>query len=428
MTTTVANVLERPLAAGETALAVPGTPMILSQTFDGPLDVPALRAALADLSTIHPVLTARILPGAGGHILRRSPSATAPALELAPPDTPPDPGAQAAAAPFALGTPLLRALLHTGPDASHRFTMVINHAIADGTSFLALYSTLWQRYNAHTTGPPPEIPPAAPCLPPPVEESIADRFTPQDLAAFLERRARRLQASPCARMPSLAAGPAGPGPEPGVHLHRVDLSAGQVTRLTAVARDADTTLHMALCGVTLTAIRTQIPGPPTPLTLTCMSTVDIRPRLQPRIPRDRLVMAVAVPDMSVDVTPDTDPLRTGALLWKQLKADAADGTIDRTVAAMPHLLAEATTEKPMTVFISNVINRSPLHLPHTLTAGPRENFTYAPGPVPAVFFSDTPDDGVAITLVLPRAWYTTDQTRALAQAITDTLTHTLLED
>ncbi|MFF1415989.1 hypothetical protein ACFVX6_40550 [Streptomyces sp. NPDC058289] len=411
---------ERPLTAGETALAVPGTPMITHQTLHGPLDVPALRAAVADLSTLHPVLTARILPGASGYILRRSPAAAAPALRWA---TWPEVGSgtESAAAPFSVGSPLLRATLHTRSSQSHQLTLALSHAIADGTSFMALHGTLWERYCAHTASLASQLPTPPSALPAPVEEMFTGRFTAQDIADFLRRRAERIDSTACARMAPLAALESGPGHEPGIHLRRTDIPADQLARLTQATRDCGISLHHALCAITLAAIRSQIPGPPHALAMTFMSPVDVRRRAG--IPHDRLVMAVAVPDMTVDVTPDAHPLTLGTQISQQFRATVADGSIDRSIAAMPQLLAEAGNAAPMTAFISNVMNRATRALPpDELNAGPLEAYTYAPGPVPAVFFTDLPGQSMAFTLALPRAWYTAAQTNALAQAINRTFT------
>lgn len=411
---------ERPLSASELAFALPGIPMVMSQTITGDLDTAALSEAVAELSILHPVLTARFQPSASGLVLRRGPSLPPPALQQHDTDT----AAGSVDAPFTLGAPLLRVVLSTRDDGSHRLALVLSHAIGDGTSVGALWAALWECYAARVSGRCPDLPAPALALPQPVECLLAERFTAQDLEAFLARRATQMQGLAPATIVPLAAGPDGPGPQVGVHLRRVELNTACLEQLSALARSARITPYALLIGIVLASVRTQI-DKPGPVTLSCASAVDIRSRITPPVSPHQLVMAVAVPHMVVEASPDADPVDLAHDAWRQLRTCIADGSIDRLLAATPQLLDEVSSASVPTVGISSVSGRITPSLPALLTGGPLYTYSYAPGPLPLVYFSDLPGPGMAITLVHPRAWFTARQCRDLGDAVSDTLARVL---
>jgi hypothetical protein len=408
---------ERLLAAGETALAIPGTPMVISQVLSPALDTDALARAVTALSALHPVLAARIEATDHGMVLRRSRTWPAPALQKYS-------GPRSGDEPFPIGEPLLRAILVPEAAGGHRFTLVVSHVVGDGTSMAALWSTLWEIYEADTAGRTPDLPPPGSGLPQPVQEYYTHRFTEQDITAYLAQRSAQTDGRSPAVITPLAAHPGGgPGPETGAHRGRTVVNARQTARLEHTARQAGTTLHALLCGVALAAVRTQIDVQDRPAVMTCASPVDVRTRVRPPIPAHRLVMAVAVPQFIVEAGPAPDPAVLAHVIGQQMRTAAESGDVDRAFAAMPQLLADTTAAMPPTLIVSSVLGRTPAHAP--VGDGPLDAYAYAPGPAPAVYVQSLPDKGLALSVVMPCAWFTTAQCHQLTEALTDALARVL---
>lgn len=407
---------ERLLAAGEVALAVPGTPMVISQFLAGTVDTRALARAVTALSALHPVLAARIEAADHGLVLRRSPAWPAPTLHE-------HAGPGRADEPFRIGDPLLRAALAPEADG-YRFTLAVSHAIGDGTSMAALWAALWEVYRAEGAGQVPDLPPSAAGLPRPVQESYDGRFTEQEIAAYLAERSAQTAGRPLATITPLATGPdGGPGTGTGAHVGRIVVDAEQALRLEQAALNAGTTLNAMVCGVALTAVRTQTSAHQGPAMMTCASTVDIRKRVRPRIPAHHLVMAVAVPQFVIEAGPVPHPADLGRAVGQQMRAMAKSGGVDRAFAAMPQLLTDTAAAMPPSVIVSSVLGRTPASAP--VGAGPMEAYAYAPGPVPALYVQSLPEQGLALSVVLPRAWFTAAQCHDLTTAVSAALTRAL---
>ncbi|MFE0424072.1 amino acid adenylation domain-containing protein, partial [Streptomyces sp. NPDC058953] len=136
-------------------------PMALRLT--GTLDVPALRAALGDLTARHESLRT-VFPATDGEPRQRvlDPAAA----ELALPVVPVPPEGLAAELtrltrlPFALDRepPLRATLLATGPD-EHVLLLVIHHIAGDGSSHRPMLRDLSEAYTARRDGRAPALPP-----------------------------------------------------------------------------------------------------------------------------------------------------------------------------------------------------------------------------------------------------------------------------
>ncbi|MBD0254689.1 MAG: AMP-binding protein, partial [Cytophagales bacterium] len=146
------------------AYNVPG-----AYVLEGPLDVPALEAALHELAGRHESLRTTFVEVAGEPRQRVHPPGALPfrlaCLDLTGDEArsllPAELAAQEAAAPFDLEKgPLLRAkLIRTAPDR-HVFLFTIHHLVADGWSLQLLAREVVSGYNARLEGRPgPLLPP-----------------------------------------------------------------------------------------------------------------------------------------------------------------------------------------------------------------------------------------------------------------------------
>ncbi|MEU9338785.1 amino acid adenylation domain-containing protein [Streptomyces sp. NPDC048290] len=221
--------------------------MAFALRLDGPLDAPALTAAVADVAARHPALSLTVRDDDGTPVLVPGPAPSLVTRDI-------DPGtrdavtAEESAAPFDLtaGPPARFTLLRTGPG---RATLlgVLHHLVYDGTSTDILLTDLAACY-AHRTGdgPAPEPPAPAPA-PVPV-------YGPDELAAAAGHWEGRELPSPTVQLPGLTAdpgGPSGPGTGPGAVVS-FDLDPALRADLAATAEKLGVTVFELL----LTAVHT----------------------------------------------------------------------------------------------------------------------------------------------------------------------------
>ena len=411
--TITAAVEERPLAASEAALAALGTPIVFSHRLRGRLDLNALNAAVDDLLDLHPVLSSRILPAGQHYVLRLDASLPRPRLSHAG-------DAGHLGTPHPLDTPVLQATVIEEAADRHTFVLSVHHAICDGISAMTLLETLWRSYTAHATGGTPLLPRRTIGLPRSVDEHFRDRFSDEELASFLADRASKLRGLSPACLPVHA----DPVTEPGAHIRPLRLTAEQTQQFARAARAAQVNRHALACGIVLRAVHSQTDTPDRTRTMTCYSTIDLRRRVRPPLPRHHLVLAACSQEAIVEVGPRDHPAVLGARIWDQLKAAAVDGTVEKSVAAVPQVLADMAAA-PMSVIVSNLAAQTPsMHLPPGLVSDPVEGCAMPSVPVPSIFLSGKDTDttpGLCITLNLARSWFTAQQADALAEAISDTV-------
>ncbi|MGF1426431.1 phthiocerol/phthiodiolone dimycocerosyl transferase family protein [Kitasatospora sp. LaBMicrA B282] len=403
--------LERPLAASESAFALFGTPIHFGQRLHGRLDFDALTAAVEDQLVLHPVLSARIVAVAQGHVLRLDPSVPGPRLGAGD-------DIHHVGAPFALETPLLRVAVAEEGEEHHRLALSVHHAVSDGVSALTLLHTLWRSYTARVTGRPLLLPPPTTGLPGSVEDQFRARFSTEELDAFLADRAAGMRGLAPACIPALAV-PDSAGPGAGVHQRRVRLSAEGFARLTGLAKAARISLHALACGIALRAVHSQTPHPDETAAMTCLSSLDLRRRLRPPMPPHEMALAATASHAVVEVGPGCHPVDIARKVLAQLREAVLNNTVQKAIAATAELMDDVA-HAPISVLVSNLMTKTPpLCLPPGLTSDPIQGFALPPGPLPSVFLSGSQDGtaGLDITLVMASDWFTTGQTDELADAI-----------
>ncbi|MFJ6677174.1 condensation domain-containing protein [Actinosynnema sp. NPDC091369] len=398
----------RPLSALEEFVARTGTPVVLGATVRGPLDTRALSRAVQRLCDHHPLLGFRITRDGRRHRLTPAPDEPPPELRHVRGPEPLD-------GPFAAGDPLLRVTLERQPDGAHRLVVAIHHAISDGVSALSLVSLLWQTYTALVTGGPEPSPPSERAVHPATDDLPAHRHPPLAVAAWLAGQAFRMAVHPAARLPLHR--PGSP-PEPGAHLHTVELTEARAHRLHRTARQHRTTSTALLCATILLAARTRTP--PNRRGVSLGVTIGLRPCTTPPIPAHRLVTATSFVPVTARVDADTTPAALGHVIDRRFASARGTAHAERQAVALRYLL-HAPTPIPFTMMLTNMAThrfRSTLPPGVELTGA----FGYAPppGPVPAVFVTRV-DRTLALHLATPRAWFDADQAAGLAHALTTQL-------
>ncbi|MER6910545.1 amino acid adenylation domain-containing protein [Streptomyces sp. NPDC000594] len=215
--------------------------------FEGPLDLPALTAACADLAARHPALTWTVHDDNGVPYLTPGP-APEPVVRDITPEALPAELADASAAPFDLtaGPPARLILFRTGEQRA-TLLVVVHHLVFDGTSTDVFLGDLAACY-AHRTGAGPAPDPLAPV---PVPHGITgdDRGAAADAAALAaagDHWAGRPLPDATVALPGLTDGPGGSdGVGPGAAV-AFDLDPGLRAELADAAEKTGVTLFELL--------------------------------------------------------------------------------------------------------------------------------------------------------------------------------------
>ncbi|MFD7548009.1 condensation protein [Streptomyces sp. NPDC059816] len=397
----------RDLEPAEALLAGVDQQVAVSSTIEGPLDLLALDEAVGRLAEEEPVLLARLEAGTSG-------------LTLSLPNRPAPPrlhrgicGDEALTAPFPLDGPLLRVTVVPGPDGVHEVVTAVHHAVSDGASVLELHRRLWDAYTARLRGEPPR-PAGRRCdgLPEPAGRWFAGVIGPDRLAAYLAARAAGMPSRRAATLCATARG------ESGAHLGRVELAGESYAAFRDVARECGATPHTLLCAAALGVIRERIPVPGD-LPMSCVSAVDLRTRVTPAVPRDRLVMGAGPVATLTSHSPGDDARDRAPEILGQLRDALRDGVPELELLAARHVMAELTGEAPaaVTLSVSNLAGRPlRLGLPPGHTASRLRLFSQPPGPFPVVLATSTPQ-GLGLDTAFPRAWFGADEAAAFTAGL-----------
>lgn len=308
----------------------------------GGVDPDALDAAFTAVLADHPSLRSRLEQDAEGSFLSPLKPDELPRLTVRPDG--PDALVQEWNTPLPLGGPLVRAVLLTGADED-TVLLGADHAICDGRSATALLFRIWQYYTEIKAGTHPAGRPVREDWPAAIDDRLAP-VTEADVAAYVQARRDRAEGAPVAALPFLAARSGEVAPEQGrTQSRRLRLTAAETAGLLAFARTAEVSVHGLVGAAVLAAVRSGLPAEYAGHRLACVSTVDLRERVEPPLSREVMVPAASWYQDLVDVPAGADLVVLGRRLAAGLSAAVDRGdpalelqSLDRLLAT-PQLLA-----------------------------------------------------------------------------------------
>jgi hypothetical protein len=302
----------------------------------GGVDEDLLDAALAAVLAEHRSLRSRIERDGDGYVMRLLDPRDLPRLLV----RPAEPGTlvQEYNTPMPLGGPMVRAVLLRGP-AQDTLVLSVDHAICDGRSATALCYQLWKRYaeiQADTYTTPAG---AGETWPPPIDDLLPSR-TESELEAYVRSRLERAKGQPVAALPFLAAGSGDlPSEQGAMSSRRVWLTREQTVALLAFAKSVAVSVHGLVGAALLGAIRAGLPERTASHRLSCVSTVDLRQRVQPELSRDVMVAAASWYQDILDVPAGAALIGLGRLLSANLRAGVGRGDAALELQSLDRLAA-----------------------------------------------------------------------------------------
>ncbi|MEW2504012.1 hypothetical protein AB0878_26470 [Amycolatopsis sp. NPDC047767] len=321
---------------------------VLTVGVEGVLDLAVLNSAWSRILDQHPTVASRIVPHGDGYALE-SLAERPVVVELQSDDD-----VLTAVASWALpvGAPVAR-LFAAVDGAAATVGLSVDHVATDAKSALSLFTTLWQHYAAVLAGQP--APPAAKEWPATVSSQLPE-VPEETVQALLTQRLERARTRPVPLVPYHAAGADAPPPgQQPVHNTRVTLSPEQTADLAAGARSLDTTVHGVVAAALLLATHDALGGGET-RALGCLSSVDLRSRVEPPVPADVMLSYVSpFPDV-LDVAGDLD-LDGISRLARQVIGHLRDATADGGWAVETALLGHLGEHPELmdtTLFVSNM--------------------------------------------------------------------------
>ncbi|MER5194557.1 phthiocerol/phthiodiolone dimycocerosyl transferase family protein [Streptomyces sp. NPDC002755] len=308
----------------------------------GGVDPDALDAAFAAVLADHPSLRSRLEQDAEGGFLSPLKPDELPRLVVRPDG--PDALVQEWNTPLPLGGPLVRAVLLTGEEED-TLLLGADHAICDGRSATALLFRMWRYYADVRAGAHPAGRPVREDWPAAIDDRLAPA-TEADVAAYVQARLDRAEGAPVAALPFLAARSGDVAPGQGrTQSRRLRLTASETTALLAFAKSAEVSVHGLVGATILAAVRSGLPAEYADHRLACVSTVDLRERVEPALGQEVMVPAASWYQDLVDAPAGADLVALGRRLGAGLGAAVDRGdpalelqSLDRLLAT-PQLLA-----------------------------------------------------------------------------------------
>ncbi|WP_426570190.1 phthiocerol/phthiodiolone dimycocerosyl transferase family protein [Streptomyces canus] len=313
-----ADGMHRALCPVETLYVGQRSRAVLSCTLRGPVDVAALSAAFDAMTEANPPLRSRIEQDGAGHVLRVLGEDERPRLVTRTGD---EEEAYAAELnrPLPVGGPLSRAVLVSAPDGdSHLFVLVVDHTVTDGHSSIALHNALWDRYRALVDGEPTAeaADPGLPRWPEPVSRLLPPADD-ADTAKYLDGRLEETRRHPVELVPYDAVTGEGADADGHIEVRRLTLDPDLTSRLRRTARGSGVSVHALIAATLLATARRRLDGDGS-RTLGCLSPVDLRSRLSPRLPASALVPAVTTHLQTLEVSEASEPLELARAVHARL--------------------------------------------------------------------------------------------------------------
>lgn len=316
----------------------------VSTTTRGTLDRDLLAQAFTHLVEAHPALRARVeLDLEEGAALRVSDDA--PALEILDAD-----GAEQRIVNtrFPHGGPLVRGFLVPGADGDE-VSILVDHVISDGRSSASMLASLWEIYTALVQGDPlPELGDKE--LPAAMDDRVPHSFSDEDIDAFIAGRKHLAETAQPLSMP--VRDDAEPGSQATVAVETIELDEAVTTRLRDVAREQGMSVHGVLSGAILAGLREHVGEGEGPLTYLMLSSVNMRPHVDPPLDDQTMVYAAAGLQTVVQVPAGPDPFALGREIFEDLTGKIERGDLRRMTQSLSRVLE--IPHLPITVSVSNI--------------------------------------------------------------------------
>ena len=326
--------MRRALCPVETLYVGQRSRAVLSCTLRGRVDTGALSSAIDAVTDAHPSLRARIVPDGGGFALQLLEDAERTRLATRT-GTAEEAHRVELNTPLPVGGPLSRAVLVSEPEGDgHLFVLSVDHTVVDGHSGIALLNEIWDRYRELVEGGQrPVGGDGAAAWPVPISELLPPT-DPARTAAYLDRRTEEALRHPAELVAYDVTDPS--AAEGRIEVCRLTLDEERTGRLRRAARAAGVSVHALVAAALLTTARGRLPGGG-PRTLGCLSPVDLRSRLSPPVPALVMVPAVTAHLQSLEVSPDSDPLKLARTVHARLGAFVAGDGPAQEMRIMPEI-------------------------------------------------------------------------------------------
>ncbi|MEU5422041.1 hypothetical protein ACFY1P_23565 [Streptomyces sp. NPDC001407] len=402
--------MERRLGAHEMALYRSGGRVLVPCEIEGDVDRALLAEALRILTEFHPVLLGRFVPGGDGEescvVQDGDPRTQRVDIEEFT-----DLQHELQVVQDWLAGPLLRvAVSEGGPRTTVALSMP--RAVVDGSAYIALYKRLWSIYTDLSLGrsvPAHLI--AGGLASPSLDTRTQEGFTEEELTGFLASRAAEREAVPSV-LPVR-------GREPGTFgVVRLELDERRTRRFVDHAHAAGLSVHSLICGVLLTAARAFLaPSSSGPVTLACVSAVDMRARISPPIEPESVQSSASSSTATLAVAESPDPVALGRAVAEKLRADLDARVPDLELATIPRL-TDATVPRLPTLIVTNLHKIPSPTLPEGLAVSGWRILPLVDTPVPLATVTRF-GGRLAIDLPYSRRWYDDETMRRFMSAASE---------
>jgi len=302
----------------------------------GTVDPGPLSRAFDLLCARHPVLLGRIRADQDGHLLSADPHRRL-GLVLRQGGKPEL--LEEIHRPWDSRDQVSRPILVRGAQSSF-VALRLDHAIADGSFRMGLFTELWQLYAALAAGEDPAVEPRA--------------VLPRSPVALLAERLAELEfPAPVGRS------------KPPVFRHRLlekklRLEVAETRRLVGSAKALGTSVHALICGAIMVAHRDLWPGA-SEIPMMCWAPVNLRTRAVPPVGDTETTNLTLIHEAVVKMSRDADPVATG----REIKAHLTEGIERGELPTGPPTWVESPlAEGYSTVLISNYGVVPPFSPPH----------------------------------------------------------------
>ena len=297
----------------------------------GALDKDLLAKAFDATLAAHPVLLGRVTKDDDGYLVQ-SHRGEPPRLRISEGGT--EAFREELNSRLTPGGDLVRATLLCD-EPEHTLILNLHHVFADGRNLIALGEALWRTYTALAAGEPPVLN-SPDRYPDPIETHL-QHWSDTKIAYFVDEQDKASQQQDLATMPATTGATLPRGKMSTIDVQRLRLDRGDTDEVIAAARAAGIGMHQLISGALLTQLRPHLHPQTGPVTVGCMSAVDLRSRLMPPLPDDDMIVATSWFTGVVSLFDGADPIEIGRGYGDQLRAGITSGIPELNIRAIPHL-------------------------------------------------------------------------------------------